>query len=476
MLAREASGASLPKTHRMKTRRSYCGPPTKAGELAPFRKGVVGPLLATCLLVACGPRAEGVRATADQASHAGSSGAGSAGAGSSGGLSGVGAAASAGAASGGIGGAAAGGASGSPQQDLGLNDVSFLYPLPDWDARDTLIAAAANGDEGALVPAALYAQLAPPLVEGAPMAAQDNHYASLRVVGVRVDPCFPVDASATPGCSKQIRLVLQPIAQDPTTGQLTTIDAAVHALYLLDDDTWLRLVEDLRALRSQAGGITREGPLRVHPVLQAEGLAGPYAAALRSMVLRYAGEATLDQLAFMNLTKKDVSWAFAKAARQGASFSRVDVPLVSVPSQSASVNLLDESAEPVRNVLVSPAPDNPWILSLANLSAAESSADAAMREALLTDNPTSTKNPLTVDCASCHLTTRNLSYAVRARALSTDSWPERFSAEGYDLNRMDEVGDDPRSLHSFGYFGRKSSIAGRTIHESALVARALSLE
>jgi len=365
------------------------------------------------------------------------------------------------------------GVAGSRAQGFDLNDVSVLYPLPEWAARDTLLAPNETGAQGALIPRASYDAAAPDLALGFPFTPTDT-YASLRVVGVRVDPCFPADASEAPACLRQIRLVLQPVIQDEA-GALTTIDAAVHALYVLDDALWEDLLLDLGALRELTGGGTQGQPLQVHPVLSAEGLTGPYASALRTLILKAAGEATLSELAFMVLTKVDTTWGFSKLKRLGTTFEPVVVPLLDVQEQTTSMNLLDPAAvPPPRSFIISPAPTGSLIHLLADTSTDQSLVESAVREALLIDNPTSPKNPQTMDCVSCHLATRNRSYIEQVRQIDTSTWQERFTADDYDLRRTDEVGDDPRSLRSFGYFQRRSSIGERVIHESALVARALS--
>ncbi len=58
-------------------------------------------------------------------------------------------------------------------------------------------------------------------------------YEKLRVVGIRVDPCFPLMPPAT-GCQAQVRMVWQPIETDGN-GQTRFIDAAVHTFYNLSD-------------------------------------------------------------------------------------------------------------------------------------------------------------------------------------------------------------------------------------------------
>ena len=82
---------------------------------------------------------------------------------------------------------------------------------------------------------------------------------------------------------------------------------------------------------------------------------------------------------------------------------------------------------------------------------------------------------LTADCGSCHVASRALRNARTQRALETSTHVDAYSGNpGFDLRRVDAVGDDPRAMRSFGYFGAQSALSQRTINESAEVAEALS--
>jgi hypothetical protein len=209
-----------------------------------------------------------------------------------------------------------------------LNDVSFLYPLPSWEARDDLLRLSSAGDQGALLTRSTYD--GPPALAVFTPSGPSNAdvYEDSRVVGVRVDPCFAAGESAASGCKKQIRLIVQPILPNPDASAttLTTGDAALHLLYDLDDAQWAGLVRGLADLQALAGDGTRGKPLGVHPVIEAEGLRGPYATALNALVLRYAGEATLARIARMVLNKVDIVWTFDVFDRDGAGLELRAIP------------------------------------------------------------------------------------------------------------------------------------------------------
>ena len=86
--------------------------------------------------------------------------------------------------------AGGGGAGGQAAPALDLNDVSFLYPLPTWDARDDLLSLSAAGDQGVLLSRTVFETVVPKVVNENHMAPADL-YAAMRVVGGRVDPLLP---------------------------------------------------------------------------------------------------------------------------------------------------------------------------------------------------------------------------------------------------------------------------------------------
>ena len=181
-------------------------------------------------------------------------------------------------------------------------------------------------------------------------------------------------------------------------------------------------------------------------------------------------------MAFFQLGKVNILWTFSAVDKQGTGFQKRTLPLIAAQQQTVDVLASGTSANPddLAHVLIlSPSPSAPVLSNLPDLSISLADATAALRNAYLVDNPSSSFNPRTLDCGTCHVATRNRSYAERKRSIDTTGWSERFQDSRYNLSRTDAVSDDPRSLRSFGYFGTKSSIAGRTIHESAVVAAAI---
>ena len=140
-----------------------------------------------------------------------------------------------------------------------MNDVSIMFPLPQT-ATDigSLLAPSATGARGILVPQALYTSVAElpgsTLTSTAPTNGLAGYsiasYDDLRVVSVRIDPCFAVmqpDPHGV-GCPPQIRLVLQEV-RATDGGAPQAFDSALHAIYSLPRNELLTLARKLVALR-----------------------------------------------------------------------------------------------------------------------------------------------------------------------------------------------------------------------------------
>jgi hypothetical protein len=358
---------------------------------------------------------------------------------------------------------------GEAAERLDLNDVSFLLPLPPPGRLDSLLGLAPGGDLGPLLPKALYDGL-PLLVEG-----QDREalFSELRVVSVRVDPCFPGSAPPNPpACLRQVRLVAQPVFVE--NGAVTTRDAAVHLFYSLEATRFAAMVRRLFELDVLAGALS-SGPLDVHPVLRRQGLEGPYGARLRAMVLEACGAATLSRVAVMSVDAQGATWQFtAFDVRTGA---LVDDVIPRLPMLKVQAFQEFGSSSFRNGALVPGAFGDSLDLLLSEREMRlldRRSLDKALTSALRLEHP-ERASPKTADCASCHVASRARRNAETFHQLDTTGHVDRFAAAGFDLSRLDGAKDDPRALRAFGYFGRESAFSQRTINESATVAMTLEV-
>lgn len=350
---------------------------------------------------------------------------------------------------------------------LDLNDVSWLIPLPSPGQHAQLLGFTAAGSKGPLLPRRHYDAL-PGLVANQDAASL---YPKFRIISARLDPCFPKEPMS--GCIKQLRLVAQPVVvKDFKT---STEDATIHLFYELDDTDFDEAKSSVRQLRELAAGATDGRPLDVHPVMRAQGLSGAYATTLHAMLTRLCGEQNLTRIAFMQLVQEDVAWNFGALNVVNGALAADPIPrLTNLTRQGVQ----EFGNTDFRSGQLQPAASGDQLsvlLSESELRLTDTRTyDRAISSALQLEHPART-NPLTVDCASCHVASRALSNARRERTVDLTAHVDRYPANPrFDLRRVDAVGDDPRALRSFGYFGDQSALSQRTINESAEVAEALS--
>lgn len=342
---------------------------------------------------------------------------------------------------------------------LDLADVSFLFPLPVGTSAPGLIAVTDIGAKGSLLPTGIASAMQPlsnfPKIE----------VTDARVVGARVDPCF-VATSAPGPCRKQIRLVAQPLTE---TG---TFDASLHLFYDLDDAEFAKLVTELRALKSKAGAETDCKPLGLHPMMAKEGLAGPYATELRSLLLAHVGASNLTRVASMQLKTAGVTWLFAADDVAGQTVMSVAIPGLAADATGQSVSLSDTELNHL-DFATAEGSKLPLLFRSGELqNAAVQAIEASVGEAFAIENP-QRKSVGTIDCVSCHVADRGRRLAQELRGVSSVTTGEPYSRGGFVLDVADD-GKRFNSQRAFGYFDATPSINHRTANESAEVARAIN--
>src|SRR5688572_14360033 len=105
-----------------------------------------------------------------------------------------------------------------------LNDVSMLLPFPAADDMPRLLQTSSRGAMGELIPKAWLDTVPKPFVvniEHAPSLAP------LRVIAIRIDPCFKATPSAP--CRTMVRMSWQPFVDH--AGTFSAIDGALHTFY-----------------------------------------------------------------------------------------------------------------------------------------------------------------------------------------------------------------------------------------------------
>ncbi|MDB5214037.1 MAG: hypothetical protein JWO86_1964 [Myxococcaceae bacterium] len=391
---------------------------------------------------------------------------------------------------------------------LDTNDVSFLVPLPNTvdepalvqlkDAPSLLAFERFTGFLGASGWTPLIDPIAPPM--------QRAIYDSLRVVAVRLDPCFPGFNPGESACRPQLRLVMQSVTAQPNSEDVHQIkagDATLHFFYELTASELRDVVIALRTWKAQAPAMTAGKPLGVHPRLQQEGMQGTLADELRSLILAKCREANLSRIAFMMLQFGPLSsfpnqWTFGAADVVNGAF--VPAKLAHLKEEASSQLFImrrkkeagDDTGPPqvdpnsLAGIFLpeSSAPDNAsFFLQSDNYLAQPRTADVttAMKALLRVENP-HLDGPGSVDCVSCHVATPLRLFAER-NGISTQG--AEYMADRYqpveganaDLRTMQASTVPDREIYTtvnFGYFDLQPSISQRTVNESAEVANAIN--
>lgn len=342
-----------------------------------------------------------------------------------------------------------------------LNDVSFLFPIPESsDDLPYLLNVDSPGRGGFLMPA-----------DTRELIASRSDIPGLYVVAARVDHCFPGDEPGS--CQRQLRITGQPLRVNPQTGEITADDRSIHLFYQLTNWNFKRLVAELRELKKLSSGETVGKPLSVHPVMQAEGLSGPYAQKLNSIISAFAGEENFIHVA--RITQ----------AGPGRVFIQEDVDSFPVPipgtlSDPAPLSLF-MSGNPGFGSLLSDrlqdaSVEDLWRHQTGSPSAQLNQAELehAVNRSFFFDNPL-LSDVKTLDCFSCHFAERVRRDLVAdpELALSETAFADEYLNAKHDLTATHN-GLPIHSEKMFGYTGRAASVAVRVVNESAVVADALS--
>jgi hypothetical protein len=350
------------------------------------------------------------------------------------------------------------------RKSLFANDVSVLFTLPKGRDIEQLLGAASAGAKGELLPKTTFDKIPRLLPDaGAPGAREE-----MRVLSLRIDPCFPGLGVEDPGgCKNQIRLVFQPVQAPFPDEAIDAKDAAVHAFYTMSRDEFSEMAKEILAAKHGARGSVRTA-LGPHPLIEEQGLGGVFATELKAVVLKHAGKANLTRVTFMTREPpRQPQWKFGGFDIEGARHTKMKI---------AS---LGETTEQTFTTLARNGNANPAVRSEDNISILFRTFEAqgatleakakAYTSALRIQNPTM-HSPDTVDCVSCHTATSARIWAEKNMNQSATNNPARFKARFSTALTKSPASERPDNLHSFGYLGTEASVSQRTANESAAVA------
>lgn len=355
-----------------------------------------------------------------------------------------------------------------------LNDVSYLMPLPATVGDDQLLGLEAPGNGGALLP--------PTFVEKIPVLAfgmnREETAAALRVIAVRIDPCFPLPTPQS--CQKQIRLVWQPIEMS-RRNQVQTVDAALHSFYVLTDAEFKSLLKDIESWKKKYKVKTDLVPLQVHPAWAAEGDRSPALVDFHNVVKKYAGAGNLTRVTAMVLRGAGDMWAFAGFEVRNGDLEMAPVPRLNGRLSQAFINVAIP-ADQFAGGGISPTPkgdDTFNNIAAESVRLGEGTEELILQEvraAFRVENPKNF-NPENMDCVSCHVAQPAIQWVLNKRPeLKADRlWnSEIYKNAKYDLKNMSPELWNTQMIRGLGYFGRNMAISQRVINESAEVADLLN--
>lgn len=367
--------------------------------------------------------------------------------------------------------------------DLQLNDVSVMFPLPATNQeRDAgLLDVKAVGPEGTLLPSAIYDAVGH--VSGrnnqAVIGSGEALYKDLRVVALRIDPCFaalevPADAGE---CENQLRLVVQEVVDG------STFDSALHLFYSISRDEVLDLVSSIGGLRQSLKPGVNLGRLQPHPIMVEQGLSGSMSKGVRDAILAHAGEKNLIRVTRMT-ESNGVFWDFRGFDIVAGKTVPMHIPTLPQGDDTQQVFARDFGEPPVPSATPPSGSEDDFMKLAAPVGAKALSPEeqtSLFAHLLRVENP-SHHSPNTVDCTSCHIATPTTKLVVEPLlGLSGKDSADMFKPSGKLLQAADLIAtfenQEPlTNVHAFSYTERRAGISQRTVNESAAVVSYLAAQ
>lgn len=359
-----------------------------------------------------------------------------------------------------------------------LNDVSILVKRPrSSESKEGYLRLTSTTSEGPLLTNAMYDDLVAMLPNPHPVKYED-----WAVSGIRIDDCARVLAALP--CQAQIRLVLQPLPQHLGFG-----DQAVHIGFNIDESQKVAMFQEFLDLKKSALPLSTNGPLGENPVLKNEGMTGPYATRMNSLVLKYALLSKIDRVSIMTSVQKREGGSTVGDWNFAASMPVKDQKIIPspIPCQSDKVNTFATSAAtfllPGSNQRIQPSMNGcpefdvtKLIVKKVEQADERELADKAIR----INNPELTFFGSTT-CVTCHLASRRLDQKM-GTGFSTkeDGNPLRFVPPG-DVSKTIEASSERDNaklwgIRAFGWgeLGDVPGITVYTLNDTMRVAHALN--
>ncbi|MFZ3229406.1 MAG: hypothetical protein WA160_04315 [Pseudobdellovibrio sp.] len=353
-----------------------------------------------------------------------------------------------------------------------LNDVSYLMPLPKEIGTDHLLKADSNSGKGNLLPATYYEALPRLTTELTPQEIKNN----LRAIAVRIDPCFTMPSPEK--CQKQIRIVWQILRKD-SKQQIETIDAAYHSFYVLTDDQFNQLTDNLIAWKHKYAVPTKGLPLQVHPAWKTNDKQIVSLIDFNNIILKFASEQNISRITAMTVRNLGQTWGFI-----GADILNQKLAILEIPRVHSNAQIFVNQSNPATEFLgqISPQPVGTDTLNhlISNSKLLKTENEQTIKDELSAiyriENPHAF-NPNTMDCVSCHTAGIAKEWLKKNRAdLDTTDifFKYAYTQSAYNLNNTSDNLNNTQNIRAFGYYQKTTAISQRTINESAEVANFLN--
>lgn len=364
-------------------------------------------------------------------------------------------------------------------QNWDMNDVSYLFSLPKKGESDFLLMPSSKGPRGDLFPKRLDIHFKELIIS---YDAPEDSFRELRVVGMRIDPCFIYTTAQNEKCQPQIRLVWQPLKE--MEDLYSTYDAAAHSFYDLSEAEFKNLSKELQNLKSKYKVITRGLPLSIHPAMTNEKTRVAFANDLKTIILKYAGEKNLKRFTFMQFLTKDIWWRFggfdilADGTTKSLTIPRLknaDEPLQDFFNEDPLNDIgMRGTIMPFMRDFNDNLSDYVTAYGISNTENGKRKLADAFKIINRIENPR-IHNTATMDCVHCHIASPSrfwletkFSHLMPEIVKNVDHYVQDFlfikNLQNPNFNKKKN-----KSIRSFGYFDEKPSVNQRTINETSVV-------
>lgn len=393
-----------------------------------------------------------------------------------------------------------------------MNDVSILLPLPKsvTERNSSMLNAGSAGVDGPLIDRALYAAVEADLLgdnEPGCAGCSPLQYDNLRLVAVRIDPCFAHQTSFHDDdtCRNELRLTFQPVVANPAGADGGTSDAgasdagasdsfkviegAIQATYSISRSELIDIANAIVTLRIASGRPDALGPLAPHPIAVTEGLDGAFVRGLYGIIQAHASTNRLVRFGRMQHIHTIAGLSLFEVAAGVP--TRTHIKMLPADSGTQSACLAQSLGDVFIAVIGPPAtlsPDRYDAVMNTQYNAANNTAaerQAAFDAILRIDNPR-IHTPETIDCASCHLASVTGRVVGPMFGLDPAGNPNLFTfASPFVTNAdmsMTTVADPLRkprpdpvtgvtrtNIYMFSYIDKYPSVTPRVINETAII-------